>query len=226
MPPDRPHVSINVAMSADGKISTRRREKFPLGSREDRLLMDVLRARNDAVIVGSTTVRLDGWAIRVRDKSVREKRIDKGLPPHPLNIVLSNRLDLSVDCQFFTHRATQKLIVTSRQAPESRVRRFEEYGEVWVAPARQIRPAAVLGELHRRGLKSILLEGGGELNFSFFEERLVDEIYITITPRILGGREAPTPVDGRGFLANAQTRLDLVSSRRRGDEVFLKYRVR
>ena len=58
------------------------------------------------------------------------------------------------------------------------------------------------------------------------EENLVDEVYITITPRILGGREAPTPADGAGFLKDKQLRLELVSSRRHGDEVFLKYRVK
>jgi 2,5-diamino-6-(ribosylamino)-4(3H)-pyrimidinone 5'-phosphate reductase len=222
----RPRVAINVAMSADGKISTHRRERISLGSAEDRRLMDALRARHDAVIVGATTVRLDGWAIRVRDRTIRERRLARGLPPHPLNVVLTTRLDLSPDCQFFTHPRTQRLIVTSRQAPPGRIRRWKTHGEVWVTRGRTIRPAAVLAELGRRGCKRVLLEGGGELNFAFFRERLVDELYITVTPRILGGRDAPTPADGPGFVASTQTRLELVSSRRRGDEVFLRYRVR
>ncbi|MBP2681208.1 MAG: bifunctional deaminase-reductase-like protein [Candidatus Krumholzibacteriota bacterium] len=66
---------------------------------------------------------------------------------------------------------------------------------------------------------------GGTLNYSFFEAGLVDEIYITVTPRILGGAKAPTPVDGRGFLKNTQVRLRLATLRRRGDEIFLKYTV-
>ena len=222
----RPRVTINVAMSADGKISTHSREKFSLGSPEDRRIMDVLRARADAVIVGARTVRNDGWAIRVRDPEIRRKRVARGRRPHPLNVVLSTRLDLSPNSQFFEHPRTEKLIITSRQAKASRIRRFDKYGDVWVTPSNRIRPGAVLRELQRRGHKKILLEGGGELNFSFFKERLVDEIYITVTPRIIGGQSAPTPVDGSGFLKNDQVRLQLVSSRRRGEEVFLRYRVR
>jgi 2,5-diamino-6-(ribosylamino)-4(3H)-pyrimidinone 5'-phosphate reductase len=223
---ERPNVWINVAMSADGKISTHRRETFSLGSRHDRYLMDLLRAKADAVIVGARTVRLDGWAIRVRDLRVRRRRVAGGKPPHPLNVVLSSRLDLSVKCQFFDHPKTEKLIITSRLAPRSRIRRFAHYGDVWVAPSTRIRPAVVLNELHKRGCKRVLLEGGGELNFSFLAEGLVDELYITITPRILGGRTAPTPVDGPGFLRATQLGLELISSRRRGEEVFLRYRVR
>jgi riboflavin-specific deaminase-like protein len=213
-------------MSADGKISTHAREVFPLGSPEDRRLMDMLRSTADAVVVGSGTVRLDGWAIRVRDSEIRRKRLRRGLPPHPLNVVLSTTLDLPADCQFFDHPKTEKLVITSRRAPKNRVRRFQELGEVWIAPANRIRPGDVVAELHKRGHKNILLEGGGRLNFSFIEERLVDEIYITVTPRILGGEAAPSPVDGRGFVKDEQVRLELVSSRRRGGEVFLRYRVK
>jgi len=222
----KPHVSINVATSADGKISTYRREKFSLGSREDRRLMDILRARADAVVVGSKTVALDGWAIRVREADVRRKRVEKGLPPHPLNVVLTTRLDLPSKCEFFEHPRTEKLIVTTSQAPASRIRRFERMADVSVLRSKSIRPARVIEELSKRGCRNVLLEGGGELDFSFFKENLVDEIYITVTPRILGGREAPTPADGRGFLKDEQLRLELVSCRRHGDEVFLRYRVR
>lgn len=220
-----PHVTLNVAMSADGKISTHRRETFSLGSRHDRHLMDVLRTRADAVVIGSGSVRLDGWAIRVRDTQMRARRVSRGRPSHPLNVVLSSRLELPAKCQFFEHRETEKLVFTTRYAPKNRIRRFERHAEVLVMPGKRVRPRDVLAELQRRGCRKVLVEGGGELNFSFFEEQLVDDLYITVTPRILGGRLSPSPVDGRGFLEDTQTRLELVSSRRHEDEVFLRYRV-
>lgn len=222
----RPLVSVNMAVSADGKITTHRRERFALGSAEDRLLMDVLRARSDAVIIGATSLRLDGWAIRVRDPKIRRRRLSKGLSPHPLNVVLSTALDVPTRRQFFTHQQTERLVVTTRAATESRLRRVRRHAEVVVVPTRRVRARAVLDLLAARGAKHVLLEGGGTLNYTFFAENLVDEVYITITPRILGGATAPTAVDGPGFLQATQKRLDLVSSRRRGDEVFLKYRVR
>ena len=222
----RPIVTVNMAMSADGKISTHRRETFALGSKEDRYLMDVLRARADAVIIGSRIVQLDGYAIRVRDKDLREKRLARTGKRHPLNVVLSTRLNLPLETQFFTHPRTERLVVTTRQAPKTRIERVTAVAEVEVQRGKSISPARVIQSLADRGYKRLLLEGGGALNFSFFEKGLVDEVYITVTPRILGGSDSPTVADGEGFLAANHPRLDLVSCRRRGDEVFLRYKVK
>lgn len=221
----KPHVTINMAMSVDGKISTYRRETFSLGSRDDRFLMDVLRSKTDAVVIGAHTLSLDGWAIRVRDDEVRQKRVDRGLSPHPLNVVVSTDLDLPTRAQFFTFEETDKLAITTKKAPLQRVKKFERISEVVVVPRMRVRPRDVLEILAGRKIKKILVEGGGTLNYSFFSEDLVDELYVTVTPRILGGSGAPTPVDGAGFMADSHVHLELVSSRRRGDEVFLRYRV-
>ena len=221
----KPHVTINMAMSADGKVSTYRRETFSLGSRDDRSLMDILRARTDAVVVGAHTVSLDGWAIRVRDDDIRQKRIGQRRTPHPLNVVVSTDLDLPARSQFFTFEETDKLIITTKKASPRKIRNFEKISEVVVVPRMRVRPADVLELLAQRKIKRVLVEGGGTLNYSFFRENLVDELYMTVTPRILGGSKAPTPVDGAGFLAKSHIHLELISSRRRGDEVFLRYRV-
>ena len=220
----KPTVIVNMAMSADGKISSHRRESFPLGSSEDRRLMDVLRGRADAVIIGANTVRLDGYAIRVRNADLRDRRARRRTR-HPLNVVLTSALDLPLDAQFFTHPRTERMVITTRQAPQARVTRAKALGEVLVLPRKRIDPRLVVDALAERGHTRLLLEGGGALNYSFFEKELVDEVFITVTPRILGGSEAPTVVDGKGFLAADHPSLSLVSCRRRGDEVFLRYRV-
>lgn len=220
----RPHVTINMAMSVDGKISTRLREDFSFGSKEDRHLMDVLRARADAVLVGARTVAIGGWAIRVRDRDIRRKRVASGRTLHPLNVVLTRTLDLSSTKQFFTHNQTRRLVITTQAASDVRVRRFKKCAEVIVLPARRIRASRALKLLAERGIRRVLVEGGGTLNYAFFEEGLVDEIYVTITPRIIAGADAPTVVDGKGFLAANLFPLELVSSRRKDNEVFLRYR--
>ena len=221
--PRKPRVGVNMAMSADGKVSTYRRETFSLGSAWDRRLMDVLRARADAVVIGARTLSLDGWAILVRDPAIRKRRAERRGRPHPLNVVVSTDAKLPAKCEFFTYPDTEKLVITTRRAPEARVKRLRKIAEVAVLSRARIRARDVLDLLAARGARRVLVEGGGTLNFSFFREGLVDEIYITVTPRILGGAEAPTPVDGRGFLKNMQVRLRLASLRRRGDEIFLKY---
>jgi 5-amino-6-(5-phosphoribosylamino)uracil reductase len=217
-------IIVNMAVSVDGRINTRRREHFALGSEHDRRLMDELRARADAVIVGAGTVRHDGHPMRLRYRDLRAARIARGRPPHPVNVVLSRALDLPPGARFFTAADTTRIVVTTRLAPAARVRRFAALADVVVLPGRTLSPPRVVESLRERGLKRLLLEGGGEVHFAFVKAGLVDEWYVTVTPRLLGGVGAPSLLDGEGFLARDHVRLRLVSQRRVGDEVFLRYR--
>jgi 2,5-diamino-6-(ribosylamino)-4(3H)-pyrimidinone 5'-phosphate reductase len=226
MKQQRPHVSVNMAMSVDGRISTRRREHITLGTAHDRLLMDRLRSANDAVVVGAGTVRHDGFPILVRDDATREARVARGRAPHPVNVVLSRSLDLPTNRPLFKRSDTEKIVVTTRRATAARIRRISRVAEVVVLPRQTLSPTAVLDLLWDRGMKKVLLEGGGEVHFAFARERVVDELYITVTPRLIGGTEAPSILDGRGFLKDEHVRLTLVSCRRIDDELFLRYRVK
>ena len=221
----RATITVNMAISLDGRINTRRREHFALGSEYDRRLMDVLRARSDAVIVGAGTVRHDGFPMIIRYDDLRARRIARGLPPHPVNVVLSRALDLPLRAPFFASAETRRVVVTTRLAGAARVRRFERVAEVIVLPGKTLAPARVAAALEARGMKKLLLEGGGEVHFAFVKAGLVDEWYVTVTPRLIGGAGAPTLLDGEGFLARDHVHLALVSQRRVGDEVYLRYRL-
>lgn len=221
----RPHVSVNMAMSLDGKITTFRRERIALGTEHDRRLMDELRSSADAVIVGAGTIRYDGFPILLRYKDLEAMRTARGRPPHPINVALSRELDFPSTRPFFTHSGTEKIIFTTRAAPVTRVKRFSKLAEVVVLPKRTLSPGDVLRDLHQRKIKKVILEGGGEVHFAFAREGVVDDVYITLTPRLVGGATAPTVLDGKGFLASDHPQLRLVSTKRIGDELFLKYRV-
>lgn len=216
---------VNMAVSVDGRITTRTREHFALGSENDRRLMDELRARADAVIVGAGTVRHDGWPMTLRYDDLRRRRVARGRSPHPVNVVLSSALDLPIGAHFFQAPGTERIVFTTRRAPAARVKRFGRVAEVVVLPGRTLTPAAIVNRLHARGLHHLLLEGGGEIHFAFAKAGLVDRLYVTVTPRLIGGTEAPSLLDGRGFLRRDHLRLELESVRRKGDEVFLRYRV-
>jgi 2,5-diamino-6-(ribosylamino)-4(3H)-pyrimidinone 5'-phosphate reductase len=214
-----------MAMSVDGKITTRRREEIVLGTEHDRRMMDELRSGADAVIVGAGTVKYDGYPVLVRYKDLVEKRVARGLSPHPVNIVLSRRLDFPATRPFFTRTDTEKIIFTTRTAPVRRVNRFAKLAEVIVLPKRTLPPGDVLKILYDRSFKRVLMEGGGEMHFAFAKAGVIDDVYITLTPRLIGGATTPTVLDGRGFLAADHLRLRLVSTKREGDELFLKYKV-
>ena len=224
-PLDFPYVLMNMAMSVDGKISTRRRESITLGTSHDRLLMDKLRAQVDAVIIGAGTLKADGFPLLVRDADIRRRRTNRGLHPHPVNVLLSRRLDIPARKKFFFHPESQRIIYTSRSAAQAQRKKFEKKAEIVQVPARTSFLKYVLTDLAGRGFNKVLVEGGGELNYSFFQEGLVNEIYLTVTPRVIGGGEAPTVVDGKGFLKHDLIGLKLRSAKRVGDELFLRYLV-
>jgi 2,5-diamino-6-(ribosylamino)-4(3H)-pyrimidinone 5'-phosphate reductase len=222
---NKPYVALNVAVSADGKISTGGRESFALGSGMDRKFMSVLRAKADAVVIGAGTLRVDGFPLVVRDRRLVKERIASGKTPHPLNVLLSNDLDLPRGKKFFHHPETEKIVFTTRTAPRDAVEFLARHAKIVVQPRKRVSARLVVSRLAQMGVANILLEGGGELNFSFVQAGLVDEIYITITPRLVGGSGAPTMLDGKGFSRDSLRRLRLEYAERFGDELFLKYRV-
>jgi len=142
-----------------------------------------------------------------------------------VNVVLSHALEMPTARGIFEHPDTEKIVFTTRLAPAARIRRFQRLAEVVVLPRRTLPVAVVLGKLRERGFRKVLLEGGGHLHFAFARGGCVDEIYVTVTPHLIGG-PAPSLLDGRGFLWKDHPLLELVSSRRVGDEVFLRYRVK
>lgn len=221
----RSHVIVNMAISVDGRINSRRREHFALGGEHDRRLMDELRTRADAVLIGAGTVRHDGHPMRIRYADLRARRVAAKKPPHPVNIVLSRDLDLPLS-PFFKDDDVGRIVFTTRRAPAARVRRFERVAEVVVLPGAHPSPARVVEALRQRGLRRLILEGGGEVHFAFAKAGLVDEWYVTVTPRLIGGKNAPSFLDGDGFLKSNHVALRLVSQRRVGDEIYLRYRPR
>jgi riboflavin-specific deaminase-like protein len=218
-------VVVNMAVSVDGRITTRTREHVALGSERDRRLMDELRTRADAVIIGAGTIRHHGHPIVIRYDDLRKRRVARGRAPHPVNVVLSRALDLPLRARFFASTNTRRIVFTTKRAPKARVRAFEKVAEVVVLPGTSLSPRLVMRGLARRGLRRVLLEGGGEVHFAFAKAGLVGEIYVTVTPRLIGGKQAPSFLDGEGFLWKQHLRLRLVSARRIGEEVFLRYRV-
>jgi 2,5-diamino-6-(ribosylamino)-4(3H)-pyrimidinone 5'-phosphate reductase len=218
-------VTVNFATSVDGRITTRTREHVSLAGENDRRLMDELRVNADAVIVGAGTVRHDGRPMILRYKDLQTQRASRRLPTHPVNVVLTRTLDLPLRSRFFAAQDVHRIIFTTARAPKTRVQRFSGVAEVVVLPGSDIDPKRVMSELRRRGLKRVLLEGGGEVHFSFAQAGLVGDLFVTVTPRLIGGKEAPSLLDGEGFLWKDHIGLKLVSSRRKGEEVFLHYRV-
>jgi riboflavin-specific deaminase-like protein len=224
--PRRLRCFLNVAMSLDGKIASSRRELPGFASHADRRMMDRIRARADAVLVGAGTLRAADFPLRVRSAALRRERLASGRPEQPLNVLLTSALAVPLRGRFFRSPGVRRLVVTTRKAPPSRLLSLRGRAEILVLGRSRVSLSRLIRKLRALGVRELLLEGGGETNAAFFRHHLVDEIYLTLCPVVIGGARSPTPADGPGLSPEEFIHFRLVSLRREGAEIFLHYRRR
>jgi 2,5-diamino-6-(ribosylamino)-4(3H)-pyrimidinone 5'-phosphate reductase len=206
----RPTVTVNCAMTADGKIAGRDRKQLRISSAEDMERVRELRSRSDAILVGVGTVIADDPHLTV-----------KGNPPerNPLRVVLDSNGRTPADARVLDARS-RTVIATAEDC-----RTTWPGVEVVRAGREAVDLELLLRHLYDRGVRSLMVEGGGETIFSFFERGLVDRYCVFVGSMIVGGRNAPTPADGEGFPAEGIARLKLVACERMGNGVLLTYEV-
>jgi riboflavin-specific deaminase-like protein len=217
-----------MAMTADGKIATANRLVSSFGSRRDREHLLQLRATADALMAGARTVDSNPVTLGPGPAKYRRLRLRRGLAEFNLRIVVSRSGSVNPNAKVFQRGFSPIIILTTRRAPANRLKRLRAVAAaVKVCGMKQINFRSALRWLRREwGIKRLLCEGGGELNDALFRAGLVNELHLTVCPKIFGGRAAPTIADGlgAGSLARA-ARLELQSARRHGEEMFLVYRV-
>lgn len=217
----RPYVLINSAMSADGKISSFLRRQVRISGSEDLLRVDRLRAESDAVMVGVGTVIADDPKLRVKSEALRSWRLERGMQENPLRIVADSMARTPTDAKVLGEGC---IIAVSRSAPAERLNALSTRCEIAVIGDDRVDLRGLLELLYQRGVRRLMVEGGGTLNWSLIEQGLVDEICVFVGPVVIGGRDAPTLVDGSGFAENFQ-RLELKSSEHIDDGLLIKWRV-
>ncbi len=220
----RPFISINMAMTADGKITSALREEPRFASRYDKKIMDRLRAEADAVLVGAGTLRADDPPLHVRDPEMIAYRRSLGKPGGLVNVLVTASAAIDPRSRFFSDtNAADRIVATVEDAPADRIDGLRAIAEVWTVGRGSVDLPELLTRLKSRGIERLLVEGGGELNWGFVRDELVDELYVTIAPAILGGREAPTLCEGEGLAMAERRRLRLVSTEIVDGEIFCRY---
>jgi 2,5-diamino-6-(ribosylamino)-4(3H)-pyrimidinone 5'-phosphate reductase len=216
------HVRVNAATSADGKLSSRRRDQVPISGPEDFARVDGIRADCGAVAVGIGTVLADDPHLTVEDPDLRAERRERGDPEHPARVVIDTRARTPTDARVLDDESETYLLV-GEDAPDDRCAALREAGaHPVVAGTERIDLVAGVDELESRGIDRLLIEGGGELLFSAFEAGIVDELSVFVGPLLVGGRDAPTLADGEGFVETFPE-LALESVERIDDGVLLSY---
>jgi riboflavin-specific deaminase-like protein len=222
-----PFVFVNMAMTADGKIATANRAVSSFGSARDHEHLLKLRATADAVMAGARTV--DSVAINLGPgpAKFRRLRLKNGLMENNLRVIVSGNGSLNPNAEVFKHRFSPIIILTTGQASKAKLRQLRVLAdEVKVCGRQEINFREAFCWLRGKwGVKRLLCEGGGGLNDALFRAGLVDELHLTICPKIFGGRNAPAIADGRGFRRLAEALpLQIKSFKRIGNEVFAVFR--
>jgi len=208
----RPHVLINIAMTADGKIDSVLRKGATISSTADKTRLDQLRADSDAILVGGRTLVSEDPRLTVKSARLRLQRISRGLEENPVKVGIVSVADLKLDGRFLTEGPARRFIYTTRRTPPDMILRLRQTGaEVFVLGRQVVDLRRVMKSLYTRGIRTLMVEEGGTLIAALFRLDLVDELTIYIAPRILGGTSAPTMVDGPGFPPSGALGLQLVS---------------
>lgn len=216
-----PFVIAKVGQSLDGKIATVHGESRWITSQAARQLTHQWRSRVDAVLVGINTVLRDDPLLTVRQARQRDGR--------PIKVIVDTRLRLprSARCLSKDSPALTIIATTVRDAARHAAYRRAR-AQVLVSPARHGRVCLrqLCHRLARRGIQSVLIEGGGEVLASAFEERLVDRVLFFVAPVILGGRAAPSSIGGQGISRLGRAiRLDHMTVRRVGPDLCVEANV-
>ena len=216
-------ISVNMCSSIDGKIASKKRTSIHMGTPYDRKRMREIRKDQDAVIMGNSTFRVHPYILSVGKKwqSYRKK---KKLSMEPATVLLSSSLSLPRTSSWEKASHVERLVFCGKKNSKSRRQSLEKNGvRVFVSSTVRPKASSVVRRLHALGYKNILLEGGGELNGSFFEEDLVDRIYLTLAPYIVGGADSPTICDGIGFSLSSVPKWKLKEYKKYGNELYLVY---
>ncbi|ENN96342.1 5-amino-6-(5-phosphoribosylamino)uracil reductase [Methanocaldococcus villosus KIN24-T80] len=210
----KPYVISNVGMSLDGKLATVTGDSR-ISCEEDLIRVHKIRAKVDAIMVGIGTVLKDDPRL-----TVHKIKADK----NPIRIVVDSKLRIPLNARVLNNEA-KTIIATTEKADKEKMKLLKERGvEVIVCGRDKVDLKELMKILYNKGIRSILLEGGGTLNWGMFKEGLVDEVSVYIAPMIFGGKDAVSYVDGEGFkTVEEAVKLKLKKFYRLGEGIVLEY---
>jgi riboflavin-specific deaminase-like protein len=218
-----PFVFSNFAMTADGKIAFANGKFTPFGSKRDLEHLYELRATADAVMCGVRTIEVTGTILGNGGEKFRKHRLKRGLAEFPLRVIVSGSGSINPAAKIFEKRFSPIIVLTTARISKPNLKNLRAAAdEIKICGKTEINFPAALRWLRKKwNVRRLLCEGGGELHSTLIQADLLDELHLTICPKIFGGRNAPTIADGKGFfnLADA-AQFKLKSTKRFEDELF------
>ncbi|HAE06552.1 MAG TPA: riboflavin deaminase [Richelia sp.] len=224
---NRPYITAVLAMSVDGKIADTMRAPARFTSRVDKMHLEEQIAATDAVLFGAGTLRAYGTTLTISHPQLLHQRRERGKPPQPIHMVVSNLAQIDPNIRFFYQSIPRWLLTSSLGAQAWKVShgKFEKILvlETFMGRTKLIQALKYLTNI---GISKLVVLGGGNLIGEMMELDLIDEFWLTVCPLVLGGKDAPTPVEGKGFLSKKAPHLELLTVHQVEHDVFLHYRVK
>jgi riboflavin-specific deaminase-like protein len=219
--PQRPYVLLSVAMSVDGYINDTGPERLRLSNPGDFDRVDQVRAESDAILIGATTMRKDNPRLLVDSEERRAQRVARGLPAYPLKVTVTGSGDLDPSLRFW-HHGDEKVVY----CPDSTVPRVREtlggLADI-VGTGQTLDLPIMLDDLAARGVRRLMVEGGGTIHTQFLTQGLADEIHLAIAPVFVGDSKAPRFVNDGSFPGGTGHRMALADVQTIGDVVLIRY---
>jgi len=219
---DRPYTVLSCGMSIDGYLDTASAHRLVLSNDADLDRVDAVRATCDAILVGAATVRKDNPRLLVRTKTRQDERVAQGRAPSPTKVTVTAGGRLDRCASFFAAGDSEKLVYCASQALAETRERLEAVATV-VDGGQPVDMRRMSEDLHARGVRRLMVEGGGTVHTQFLTAGLADELQLVVAPFFVGDSRAPRFVNDGMFPWNPDHRATLADLRRIGDLVLLRY---
>jgi 5-amino-6-(5-phosphoribosylamino)uracil reductase len=226
---NRLHTTVILAMTADGKIADYQSSAARFGSVNDRTHFEQQVSLADGVLFGAGTLRAYGTTMSVSNSLLLQARKMRSQLPQPIQIVVSASGNLDPHWRFFQQSIPRWLITIPGN--DGKWQSKTEFERIVIAPMIAQEKNSIINwtktfqQLAELGLNKLAILGGGELVASLLAEDLINELWLTVCPIIFGGKSAPTPVGGTGFIQSQGKKLQLLEIKHIEQELFLHYLV-
>lgn len=219
---DRPYTLLSCGMSIDGYLNFATERRLLLSNDADLDRVDGLRASCDAILVGAATVRNDNPRLLVRAPARQEARVARGLRPSPTKVTVTERAQLDTTSNFFATGDTDKLVYCASGTVAEARGRLGPVATV-VDGGQPVDMERVCEDLHTRGVRRLMVEGGGVVHTQFLTADLADELHLAVAPFFVGNSAARRFVGDGRFPWNPDRRATLAEVRRLDDMVLMRY---
>ncbi|MEU7639449.1 MULTISPECIES: dihydrofolate reductase family protein [unclassified Streptomyces] len=216
----RPYVLISAAISLDGYLDDTSNQRLRLSNPDDFDRVDAVRADCDAILVGATTIRRDNPRLLIASPTRRAHRAAQGRPEHPTKITLTTK-GLDPSLAFFT-TAGDKIVYCPQPALPALKKELADVADV-TTTGNPLDLGLILDDLAGRGIRTLMVEGGGTIHTQFLTQDLVDEIHLAIAPFFVGEPGAPRFVGHGTFPHNPARRMHIAEVRQIGDIALVRY---